>query len=328
MSMNITDARAWVRDVCRNAKSSANYTDAQIDRSIIGAGQEFIRETGFAQDDVLSISALVQATGVAVLNAGTVASVTVSTGGHYAGPVPVSFTGGGGSGAAGVCVLDATGGVASVTMTSGGADYNAVPTVVFPSAATSSAVPLPSFPSGFRRDRLKNAYNIWPTGYAFASSSPTLTSISYAQLLRLNAQSLSGYYPLYIAFISETAGLVWPAPTVDWQIGLRWTPLFPTWTPGTGTPDLSMIPDDYLQEILTSGVCVRLQEGEPEMIKSGALQAKQNRWTKFMLDCKNALNSGSMEIISTPKDRNRGVPGGRNQGAGMGNPYQEWIRNA
>ena len=69
------------------------------------------------------------AAGVAAINGGAVASVTVSTGGSlYQSPPTVTFTGGGGNGAAATAVV--SGGVVSaVTMVSGGAGYTSAPAV-------------------------------------------------------------------------------------------------------------------------------------------------------------------------------------------------------
>ncbi len=69
------------------------------------------------------------ATGVAALSGGTVASVSVSTGGSlYQSPPAVAFSGGGGTGASATAVL--TGGVVtSVNMISGGSGYTSIPAV-------------------------------------------------------------------------------------------------------------------------------------------------------------------------------------------------------
>jgi hypothetical protein len=69
---------------------------------------------------------------VGVLDRGTVASVTVTphTHGYHTDPPAVTFSGGGGTGAAGTAVVE-NGFVTSVTMTNNGSGYSSVPTITF-----------------------------------------------------------------------------------------------------------------------------------------------------------------------------------------------------
>jgi hypothetical protein len=70
-----------------------------------------------------------QATGTPVLTGTAVSSVTMTAAGTlYEAPPPVVFSGGTGSGATGVAVLNSSGGVASITITSGGS-YTVAPIV-------------------------------------------------------------------------------------------------------------------------------------------------------------------------------------------------------
>lgn len=43
--MNLTDARSYVRNYARNAKSSTAYSDAMVDQAIAAVGNKFVRET-------------------------------------------------------------------------------------------------------------------------------------------------------------------------------------------------------------------------------------------------------------------------------------------
>lgn len=85
------------------------------------------------------------ATGTAVRSGNTVASVTVTAGGGPYNSAPsVSFSGGGGSGAAGTAVLNASGAVTSVTITNAGSGYTSDPTVTF-SAPSGNFLPVSSY---------------------------------------------------------------------------------------------------------------------------------------------------------------------------------------
>jgi hypothetical protein len=75
------------------------------------------------------------AEGVAVLSGGTVASVTVTNGGYYSGTPTVTFSGGGGTGAAGTANMT-NGAVTSVTITTPGSGYTGAPAVLFSEAQT------------------------------------------------------------------------------------------------------------------------------------------------------------------------------------------------
>lgn len=84
----------------------------------------------FIQDDDLCAQ-LPAATGIAVAATTVVTSVTISDGGEgYTAAPTVTFSGGGGTGAAGTAVLT-NGKVTSVTMTNNGTGYTTPPTVTF-----------------------------------------------------------------------------------------------------------------------------------------------------------------------------------------------------
>jgi hypothetical protein len=73
---------------------------------------------------------------------GTVASVTVNNGGmNYTSPPAVTLTGGGGSGATAVAVVDAGGAVTGINITSGGSGYSAAPIVSFSGGGSGSPSP-------------------------------------------------------------------------------------------------------------------------------------------------------------------------------------------
>lgn len=74
------------------------------------------------------------ATGYPVLSAATVGSVVITNPGYYLVAPTVTFSGGGGTGAAGTAVLSGTG-VASVTVTNAGSGYTSVPSVRFSAGA-------------------------------------------------------------------------------------------------------------------------------------------------------------------------------------------------
>lgn len=74
----------------------------------------------------------IQATGTAVVSGGIVTGVTITNpGSGYAFPPPVTFTGGGGTGAAGTTVMTADAVVNSVVIDNAGSGYTSAPTVTF-----------------------------------------------------------------------------------------------------------------------------------------------------------------------------------------------------
>jgi hypothetical protein len=78
----------------------------------------------------------VQATATATVGAGAVTAVTVGTGGTLYNSNPaVTFSGGGGSGAAATATV-VNGVVTAITVTSGGTGYTSAPTVAIRSGAT------------------------------------------------------------------------------------------------------------------------------------------------------------------------------------------------
>ena len=82
------------------------------------------------------------ATGTAVLTSEVVTSITVGNGGTgYMGPPSVTISGGGGSGATAVAVINSSGVVTSFTVLTGGSGYTSVPTVTL----SAPPGPMPSF---------------------------------------------------------------------------------------------------------------------------------------------------------------------------------------
>ncbi len=78
-------------------------------------------------------------TGTEVYSFGGVTGVSVTSGGTgYVSAPTVSFTGGGGTGAAATAAISTAGVVTSVTMTAQGQDYTSAPTVVFSSGAAAA----------------------------------------------------------------------------------------------------------------------------------------------------------------------------------------------
>ncbi len=86
--------------------------------------------------DAANINPGTVAVATAVLSGGAVQSVTVDNGGtnYNASPV-ISFSGGGGSGAAATAVVNAAGVITGITVTSGGSGYTSAPTVAIRSGA-------------------------------------------------------------------------------------------------------------------------------------------------------------------------------------------------
>ncbi len=103
----------------------------------------FAASVTLAQQPVVSVSI----TQVDVLNGATttgfVNSVTLIAGGAGYTPsstAPLSFSGGGGSGAAGTATINSSGGIASVSLTSGGSGYSSAPAVSVGGGTTRSDV--------------------------------------------------------------------------------------------------------------------------------------------------------------------------------------------
>lgn len=77
------------------------------------------------------------AAGTATFSAGAVTGVTITQGGaNYGSGTFVTFTGGGGSGATGVPVINSAGTITGVTITNGGSGYTSAPTVAFRGGCT------------------------------------------------------------------------------------------------------------------------------------------------------------------------------------------------
>jgi hypothetical protein len=107
--------------------------------------------TGYAADDVLTVTIIglggTGALGHVTMTGFDVSSVTIANAGNFSSPAPgtyaLSFSGGGGSGAAGTATVIAGGNlgntVSAVTLTSGGSGYTGVPTVTLSTSGGTSA---------------------------------------------------------------------------------------------------------------------------------------------------------------------------------------------
>jgi titin len=108
-------------------------------------------------------------------------------------PIPVTFSGGGGSGAAGILIVSTSGGVTGVTMTSPGSGYTSTPTVTFPapSGATGTAA------TGYAVTNITNSGSVFSVTVGFAitatfnSGSSVLTLVDATSGLQIG-QPITG----------------------------------------------------------------------------------------------------------------------------------------
>lgn len=73
--------------------------------------------------------------------------------------------------------------------------------------------------------------------------------------------------PYELAFADYSTCQIFPVPTVDATLYLRWVEPITNWTPGTesGTDDIDFnLPDDFMRRILMWGAPALLQGNEPE----------------------------------------------------------------
>ena len=83
----------------------------------------------------------------------TIASVTITDGGEgylSASPPAVTFSGGGGTGAAGTAVVNSSGLVTGVTITNAGSGYTSVPTLTFAPSPSNTTAEVKSWDSATR----------------------------------------------------------------------------------------------------------------------------------------------------------------------------------
>tara|TARA_Y100000004_G_scaffold179132_1_gene222404 strand:+ start:533 stop:1600 length:1068 start_codon:yes stop_codon:yes gene_type:complete len=93
------------------------------------------------------------AVGLPSLSGDTIASVTITDGGEgylSASPPAVTFSGGGGTGAAGTAVVNSSGLVTGVTITNAGSGYTSVPTLTFAPSPSNTTAEVKSWDSATR----------------------------------------------------------------------------------------------------------------------------------------------------------------------------------
>ena len=93
------------------------------------------------------------AVGLPSLSGDTIASVTITDGGEgylSASPPAVTFSGGGGTGAAGTAVVNSSGLVTGVTITNAGSGYTSVPTITFAPSPSNTTAEVKSWDSATR----------------------------------------------------------------------------------------------------------------------------------------------------------------------------------
>lgn len=88
-------------------------------------------------NDAAAVNPGVVATATSAITSGAVTSVSITNGGtNYGAGTTITFSGGGGTGAAATPVIDASGTITGATITSGGSGYTSAPTIAFRGGAT------------------------------------------------------------------------------------------------------------------------------------------------------------------------------------------------
>ena len=93
-----------------------------------------------------------------------------------------------------------------------------------------------------------------------------------------------------LAFETPTIANIWPAPTEDGTLRVRWWETFTTWTLGVadGTSTTFNLPDQYLTEILTYGAPACLQHNSEEHGYMG------ESWKKYLEFEQRMMGAGNL----------------------------------
>ena len=133
-----------------------------------------------------------RATATAVLATTSVASLALTNGGSGYTTIPgLTFTGGGGSGAAGTVTLSPTGSIKSITLTSGGSGYRSTPTISFTGGGSGAVATATIGGGGFSGTKVTSVRlvsggsNYLPTAtVVFTGGSPTTAATASAAVGR------------------------------------------------------------------------------------------------------------------------------------------------
>ena len=136
------------------------------------------------------------AVGSSALSGDGVGSVTITDGGEYYTSAPaVTFTGGGGSGAAGTAVISAGGLVTGVTINTAGTGYTSAPTVTFGNSPKDTQAEVKSWDAGTRTLQVINRTGTFNTGENITgqSSSAVWSPESYNTIDNTNSEVDQNY---------------------------------------------------------------------------------------------------------------------------------------
>lgn len=120
-------------------------------------------------------------------------------------------------------------------------------------ALTAASNVLPTLPTDFRPENIREAF----------TTADDVDVVNYSEIAEADADSGP---PTQVAFSSDSAGIVYPTPTVDTSLYIWYYQPFTPFTAGTASPGSVTItlPDDALIPCLIYGATSKLQFNEPE----------------------------------------------------------------
>lgn len=190
---------------------------------------------------------------------------------------------------------------------------------VDPITLTANTSALPTLPTGFRPDRLidaylsgtnvqidTNVYAIGTFGGPYAQGAVTgasesderrrisLRLVPYQQVLSQQIVLPQTQQPTLMGFQTWATGQVWPTPDQNYTLNLLWLPFFSVWTPGDATQlnTVLNVPDEFLRPALTYGATAFLQHTDPQQ------QYANPSWKMFIEFCESCRGEGSLGVRS------------------------------
>jgi hypothetical protein len=134
----------------------------------------------------------------------------------------------------------------------------------------------------FRPERLLSAYM---TGIR-----QPLRLVTWEQLWHDQNGGSAGDLPYELAFADLATANIFPAPTADYTLYLRWREPITSWTAGTESGVGSIVfnlPDDWMRPILMHGAPAELQANEPEHKYTTVAWQRYTTFRDAMLDAGN-----------------------------------------
>jgi hypothetical protein len=125
---------------------------------------------------------------------------------------------------------------------------------------------LPALPSRFAPHRLRSAWLV-STNVTIetADESAALQPVDFDQLHKMSILEAEEGQPTQIAFDSLTSGRVYPKPTENYTLKIRWLEPFTTWTAGDSGAAATIlnVPEELLRQAIMTGGVYMLHKNMP-----------------------------------------------------------------